>query len=235
VQGVERRAGPVAHERVAHVRRGAGFDEVAGEEDPFFRQPHDGIALRVPPPEPAKLHLAVAEEDRHSVREGDSRHGQTLHALDVAEQAGEATELGLEVRVAPLCDPAARVVVRDDGVGSERGSAERADGVVVREHEVPDRKVREPAQFVEPDARLGRSGTGVHGDDELGADDRPDVGVARGRIRVDPGGQLLQRRLLVDRVGARGKWLRLVHCLYIFAAWRKLRFASRASPSRSVR
>ncbi len=50
---------PFVEHRVAHIRK-AGFHQVPGAHDSFFRQKHNRIALRVAPAKKKKLDFALA-------------------------------------------------------------------------------------------------------------------------------------------------------------------------------
>jgi hypothetical protein len=208
LDAVERRRRPLLDERVAHVRRGARLDEVAGEEHALLRQPHSGVALCVPAPEVEQLHLPPAEVEPQRVREGHVRIRQAGDRVDIREEPREPARLRLEVGLATLEDPAARPLVRDDPVRLERRGAEHADGVVVREHEVADGLVCEPTQLVEPLARMRRRRACVDGEHGLFADHRPDVGVALRGERHDAGREFLERRALLLDVGTGRERLR---------------------------
>ena len=82
-----------------------------------------------------------AEPDRHLIGKRDRRPGQAGDALDRAEQAGKAADLGIHILLAALGDERAgpgRGEYFRAGIG---GSAEHADGVIMRQQDVFDRLV----------------------------------------------------------------------------------------------
>ena len=125
-------------------------------------------------------HLALAEPDSHLAGEGDGRPGQPGDAFHRAEQAREATDLGIHVLPAALDDQGARHVRGDDlgpGIG---GRPEHADGMVVAEQHVADRLVGQRPHARDEALRHDRGCLRIDNHHRIIADDDPGIGVALG-------------------------------------------------------
>jgi len=70
--GIESRR-PVLEVAVARVGSGIELDQVAAEQDPLGREPHDGVALGMAPAELHDLHLERAEPQRERALEDHVR------------------------------------------------------------------------------------------------------------------------------------------------------------------
>ena len=87
--------------------------------------------------------------------------------------------------------------------------AERPDGVVVGEDEVPEGELADlGANDVDPSPRHHRGGAGLDREDRIGADDAADVRVALRGVGEDAIGQLLERGFLLGQVGRARERLR---------------------------
>ncbi len=146
---------------------------------------------------------------RHALAEGDVGPGQAGDALLAPEEAREAADLAVHVLLAAPGDEVARRLRADDlgtpeGVGVA-GRTEHADGVVVGEHEMRDRLVRDLADARDHVARHGRRGLGVHDKDAIVPDDHARVGVALSRVSIEAGTELVEADLLVGEIFRAGE------------------------------
>ena len=83
---------------------------------------------------------------------------------------------------------------------------ERADRVVVGQHEIPKGQVADAvADDIDPLLRHERSGARLDGEDRVGPDDAADVRVALGGEGEDAVGQGLEGRLLLGEVRGRSE------------------------------
>ena len=223
---VVQRLRPVREIRIAGIRRGVELDQVAGEEDLLFRQPGDGVALRVPAAELQQLHLQPAQPDAHRALEGDRRPGQSGgHRFDIAEQAREAADLAGLVLLAALDDEVVGVAAGDHLLRRIGGGAQHPDRVVMAEHHVLDRLVGDLADAADDVLRHHRRGLGVDDHHRVVANDDPGVGIALGRVGVGVVAELDEGDLLLLDVGVAGELLgRLGHEV----SWRLLAKFSKA-------
>ena len=196
---VERR-GPIAQIRIARVGRSTVLDQIAGEENFFLRQPDDRIALGVAASELHDLDLQFAQPKRQSLLEHERRPGKPRNRLNGLEKAREAFDLAFHVLRAALDDEVVSVAAGDDVLRSVARSAEDADGVVVREHDVADRLVGHLANAPDDVLRHHGRGLGVDHQDRVVADDDAGIGVALGRVGVCMLGELVEADLLLFEV-----------------------------------
>src|SRR3954454_23359861 len=149
---VEGAGGPVEVERVAGIERGLRLDQVAGEDDLLLRQPGHDVALGVPAAEELQHQLAAvdAEGDGELVAEGQRRPGQAGDRLGLLEQPRHPAVLALPVLLTTLGDQVLRLLGADDHLGVERGGAQHAYSVVMRQDQVADRLVGVLAQLRQP-------------------------------------------------------------------------------------
>jgi hypothetical protein len=146
----------------------------------------------------------LAQEQRDFAFEHERRPGQARHRFHAGEQARKALDLGLHVGFAALDDHLVGATAGDDllrAFGEVRRRAEHAHRVVVRQHHVLDRLVRDRADLGDQVLRHGGRGGGVDDHHAVVADDHAGIGVALGRVGVGVFGKLGEGDLLGFQVG----------------------------------
>ena len=201
------RSGPIIEMRIAAVAGGVILDDVAGHHDVRIWHEGDDIAGRMRAADEHELDGALAKIDGHALLEGHGGPREAGNGLVALEEAREAAEFGVPVLLPALVDHGVAFFRGDDLARLEGRSTEHAHGVIVREHDILDRLIRDLADVLDDFAGEARGCLRVDDHDGVVADDDAGVRVALRGEGIEIAPDLGERDLLLGHVADRRECL----------------------------
>lgn len=188
--------------RIAHVRMVPVAQEPSDERDPVLRNDHDAVARRMRGSEIPEHDLDAPEVDFRFAAEGRVR-SRDPHVPDELPGVRAVFLVELEIRGRILQERGARFGARDDDgpLLLEDHVSPRVIGMIVRIHDVPDRRARDGPDRLEKIVREPRRISRIDHENAVVPDDEAAVRAetlgcrrpARDH-RVDPAGELHETR-----------------------------------------